>query len=598
MTLHRRLIALAISLLAIGLTLTLTSCRLADFKIANTQVSQLVLTTLTDPKTFNPALIQEFPNIALFCYEGLTKEDGVTGAITPGLAESWKLSADQKRVVFTLRPNLKWSDGYPLTADDVIFTYRDVVFNPDVPTDAKDNFKIGVSGTYPQIRKLDDRRVEFLLPEPFAPFIRATAGPEGVAILPKHRLAPSVRPIGKGKPLPFISTWGTGTRPAEIVVNGPYQIEQFVSGQRAVFRRNPYYWRRDAQGHAMPYIERIIWQFIENTDTQLLRFRSNDLDVMGDVRPLRPEYVSLLKREEQRGRFHVQYGGPWSGTLYLTFNLNKGRDLKGQPLVDPIKSRWFNNPAFRQAVAYAIDRNRINNNIFRGLGVIQNSPISVQSPFFLSPEQGLKVYDYQPEQAKALLQQAGFRYNDRGELFDETGHRVQFTLLTNAGNKVREAIGTQIKQDLAKVGIQVDFSPINFNTLMDYLYGSRQWDAHMIGFTGGVEPHSAANLWMSDGGSHSFNLKGQPGQPPIAGWEASDWEREIDRLLIAGARELNEQKRRAIYGEFQKVVQENLPVIHLVNDTAMMAVRDRVQGLRYSGLPSWGLWNIAELKLR
>lgn len=581
-------------LLTFVLAIALSACNASNLKTEAAQ-SQLVLTTLTDPKTFNPALKQEFPNIFLFTCEMLTRENGVTGDIEPDLAESWEISEDKKRVVFTLREQLKWSDGEPLTADDVVFTYEDVIFNKQIPTDFKDDLKIGASGLLPKVRKLDDRRVEFVLPEPFAPLLRATAGPDGIAILPKHVLEESVQSKSSDGNLRFLSTWGTDTDPTKIVVNGPYQIESFTSGERLVFRRNPYYWQRDAQGNQMPYIERIVWQFIENTDTQLLNFRSGDLDVMGDVRPLRPEYFSLLKREEKRGKFKIYNGGPWSGTTYITFNLNKARDKNNRPLVDPIKSRWFNNLAFRQAIAFALDRQKMLNNIFRGIGETQNSPISVQSPYY-SPKDGLK-YDYNRQQAKELLLGAGFKYNAQGQLLDAEGNRVRFTLLTNSGNKIREALGAQIKEDLSKIGIQVDFNPINFNTLIDKITASRDWDCHMIGFTGGIEPHGTANLWISSGGSHSFNLKQQPGQPSISGWEASDWEQEIDRLFTAGARELDEAKRKIIYGEFQRIVQEQLPVIYLVNETALVAVRDRVQGLKYSGLPTWGLWNIQELKI-
>lgn len=575
--------------------LTIVACQPAKLPPRTAQ-SQLVLSALTDPKTFNPALIQEFPNIALFCYEGLTKSDGQTGEIKPGLAESWQISDDQKRVVFKLRQGLKWSDGQPLTADDVVFTFE-TIFNSKIPSDLKDGLKIGPQGVFPKVQKLDEQRVEFELPEPFAPLLHSLSGaPDNVTILPKHSLSQSVETIGSdGNPL-FISTWGTNTDPAKLVVNGPYLIDSYRSGQRIVFRRNPHYWRKDEQGTPLPKVDRIIWQFVENVDTQLLKFRSGDLDVMGDARPLRPEYFSLLKREEKRGNFKLQNGGPWSGTLYMTFNLNKARDKTGKAIVNPIKSRWFNTLAFRQAVAYAIDRERMNNNIFRGLGIIQNSPITVQSPFFLAPKDGLKVYEHNPNRSRQLLEKAGFRYSN-GQLLDSEGNRVRFTLITNSGNKVREAIGAQIKQDLSKIGIQVDFSPINFNTLIDKTSTSRDWDAHLIGFTGGVEPHSGANLWMSAGGSHSFNLKQQPGQQPLQGWEANDWEQEIDRLFITGARELDPKKRKQIYAQFQTLVQEYLPVIHLVNDSALMVVRDRVAGLKYSGLPSWGLWNIEELKI-
>ncbi|MCL6432832.1 MAG: ABC transporter substrate-binding protein [Leptolyngbyaceae cyanobacterium HOT.MB2.61] len=585
--------------LASLLLLLLSGCHPSNFRSRAAQGSQLVLSALTDPKTFNYANNQSFPNIFLFAYEGLTRENGVTGEVEPALAESWEMSADKKQIVFTLRQGLKWSDGHPLTADDVVFTYRDIVANPDIPTDAKDSLRIGPKGLFPQVRKLSDRRVEFLLPEPFAPLLRATSAPDGVLIMPKHALAETLRTKGSDGNLKFISTWNTDTPPEQIIVNGPFLLESYTAGQRLVFRRNPYYWRKDAQGNSLPYIDRIVWQFVESTDTQLLRFRSGDLDVMGDSRPLRPEYYSLLKREEKRGNFQVYNGGPWSGILYMAFNLNKAQDASGKPIVDPVKSRWFNNLAFRQAVAHAIDRDRINVNLFRGLGVIQNSPISVQSPYFLSPKDGLKVYEYDPQKAKDLLLKAGFQYNHQGQLLDSEGNRVRFTLLTNASNLVRVAIGSQIKQDLARIGIQVDFNAINFNTLGDKISTTRDWDAHIIGFTGGIEPHSSANFWMSNGASHYFNLAPQPGQqPPIQGWQVTDYEKEIDRLFIAGARELDETKRKAIYADFQRLVQEQLPILLLVNDSALMAARHTVDGLKYTGLPSWGLWNIHELRVK
>lgn len=586
-------------LLLVVCLLPLNGCQ-TQLKTQAAQGSQLVLSTLIDPKTFNFANNQTFPNIFLFAYEGLTREDG-EGNIRPALAESWTISDDNKRVTFTLRDGLKWSDGAPLTAEDVVFTYRDIVFNPAVPTDSKDSIRIGPNdrfpeGVYPTVRRVGDRQVEFTLPEPFAPFLRATAAPDGIMIMPQHKLEQTLTTKGADGNLQFISTWNTDTPPQEIVVNGAYLLESYTPGQRLVFRRNPNYWRKDAQGNGLPYVDRIIWQFIENTDTQLIRFRSGELDVMGDARPLRPEYFSLLKQEDKRGNFQVYNGGPWSGVLYLTFNLNPAKNKDGKPIVDPVKLKWFSNLAFRQAVAHAIDRDRINNNIFRGLGIVQNSPISVQSPYFASA--GLKVYNHDLDQAKQLLQSAGFRYNAQNQLLDADGNRVRFSLLTNSGNKVREAIGAQIKFDLSKIGIQVDFTPLNFNVLVEKTSTSRDWDAHIIGFTGGIDPHGAANLWLSTGGSHSFNLKQQPGQPPIQGWQSYEFEKEIDRLMIAGARELDETKRQAIYADYQRVVQANLPVIFLVNDRALMAARNTITGIQYSGLPSWGLWNVDELQVK
>ncbi|MBD2070412.1 ABC transporter substrate-binding protein [Leptolyngbya sp. FACHB-671] len=584
--------------LVLLIALLLSGCRSLIAETKASSLSQIVLTSLQDPATFNPMLNQEFPSIFLFSFRGLTTEDGETGEVKPDLAESWEISEDGRRVVFTLREGLRWSDGEPLTADDVVFTIQDVILNEKIPTDNKDDLRIGANGEFPQVQKLSDRQVEFLLPEPYAPLLRALNGPPtGVVILPKHTLQGSVETLDSQGNSLFTSTWATNTDPTKVVVNGPYKMERYTPGERLTFERNPYYWEKDAAGQQLPYIDRIVWQFMESTDTQLLSFRSGDLDAIGDVRPLRPEYFELLKREEERGKFTVYTGGEWSGTTFITFNLNRGKNAQGQPLVDPIKSRWFNTLEFRQAIAHAINRPRMINNIFRGISKPQDSPISVQSPYYLSPEQGLKVYDYDLDKARQLLQSIGFSFNAEGQLFDADGNRVRFSFLTNSGNEIREAIGSQIRADLAQIGIQVDFRPISFNTLITRVTTTRDWECFMIGFTGGIDPHSGANLWTSKGGSHMFNLGPQPGEPQITGWQPNDWELEIDRLFTAGARELDESKRQEIYGNFQRIVQEQLPVIHLIHEIALVAVRDRIQGLKYTGLPSWGLWNIQELKV-
>lgn len=567
--------------------IALAGCNPTQLKTEAASIPQLVYSVLSDPKTFNYPLSQESPNIFGLTYEGLVTENGVTSEIEPDLAESWEISPDKKRIVFTLREGLKWSDGEPLTAEDVVFSYNDIYFNEDIPTDVRDVFRIGKSRALPSVRKLDDRRVEFTLPEPFAPFLRTT----GTAILPAHALRESVKTKDRdGKPK-FLTTWGIDTPPEQIIVNGPYQLERYATSQRVAFRRNPNYWRKDAQGNPQPYVERVIWQIVESTDTALLQFRSGGLDALS----VAPDYFSLLKRQEKQGKFNIYNGGPATGTTFISFNLNKGK-RNGTPLIDPIKSRWFNTPAFRQAVAYAIDRQRTINNIFRGLGELQNSPISVQSPYYLSPKEGLKVYNHDPEKAKELLLGAGFKYNAQGQLLDSEGNQVRFTLITNAGNKIREAMGTQIKQDLSKIGIQVDYNPIAFGVLVDKLSNSLDWECHLLGFGGGIEPNDGANVWSPEGGLHSFNQKPQKGQPSIENREVADWEAEIGRLYIQGAGELDEAKRKAIYAQTQSITQEYLPFIYLVNPLSLGAVRDRVQGVKYSALGG-SLWNIYELKV-
>ncbi len=388
-----------------------------------------------------------------------------------------------------------------------------------------------------------------------------------------------------------MSTWGTGTDPQKIVTNGPYKLESYNPSQRLVFRKNPNYWRKDKQGNSQPYIERVIWQIVESTDTSLLQFRSGGLDIVGAT----PVSFSLLKKEEKRGKFTIYNGGAAYGQSFITFNLNQGK-RNGKPLIDPIKSRWFNTVEFRQAVSYAIDRQTIINNLFRGLGSPQNSPIDVQSKYYLSPKDGLKVYNYEPEKAKELLLKAGFKYNAQNQLLDGDNNRVRFTLLTNAGSKTAEAMSAQIKQNLSKIGIQVDLSAIAFTVIGEKLHNSLDWECYFGGLIGsGVDPNDGANVWLTEGGLHSFNQAAQVGEEPIEGRIVSDWEKEIADLYIKGAQEFDEAKRKAIYDETQRITQEYLPYIYLVNPLSMAAIRDRIQNVKFSALGAF--WNIYELKV-
>ena len=562
----------------------LTACNPAIIESTASDVPQVVQAILSDPKTFNAILSQESPNVFGLTYEGLVDQNPLTGKIEPALAKSWEISDNKKEITFTLRNNLKWSDGEPLTADDVLFTYNDLILNPQIPNNLRDSLRIGESGEFPTVEKLDNKRIKFTVPEPFAPFLQST----GISIMPKHALAESVQKTdSEGKPV-FLSKWGVDTPPENIIVNGRYQLANYATSERVTFQKNPYYWEKDEQGNQLPYIDRVVWQIVESQDTALLQFRSSGLDLIS----VTPDYFSLLKQEEDRGNFTIYNGGPQYGTNFIGFNLNTGsRD--GKPLVDPIKSRWFNTIEFRKAVAYGINRQQMINNIFRGLGEKQNSPISIQSPYY---DQSVKSYGYDLEKAKNLLLSAGFQYNEENQLLDAEGNRVRFTLITNAGNKIREAMGAQIKQDLAKLGITIDFTPIQFNVLVDKLSNSLDWECHLLGFTGGNEPHFGINLWRTDGNLHTFNQSARSGSTPLQGRKVRDWEKEIESLYIQASRELDDSKRKELYGEAQAIVQEHLPYIYLVNSLSLSAVRDKIEGVQYSALGG-AFWNIEDLKL-
>ncbi|MDJ0657997.1 MAG: ABC transporter substrate-binding protein [Crocosphaera sp.] len=574
-TIYRQIL----TLILVGFSLlTVTACA------SPASDNQVVLSILSDPKTFNAVLSQESPNIFGLTYEGLITENPLTAEKEPALAESWDISDDKLTIVFTLREGLKWSDGQPLTADDVVFSYNDLYLNEKIPNNYRDGFRVGSKGDFPTIKKLDDRRIEFKITEPFAPFLDNASVP----ILPAHILRKTIQETdGEGSPI-FLSTWGTDTPPEDIIVNGAYKLKEYATSQRVVFEKNPYYWKKDQQGNQLPNIETVIWAIVESTDTSLLQFRSGSLDSIS----VSPEYFSLLKSEEERGNFTIYNGGAAYGTVFISLNQNQGK-REGKPLVDPVKAEWFNNVNFRKAVAYGIDRPRIINNIYRGLGSPQNTQVSVQSPYYNTSVEG---YDYNPEKAKELLLQEGFTYNSEGKLLDSKGNEVEFNLITNAGNKIREAMGAQIKEDLGKLGMQVNFSPLAFNVLVDKLSNSLDWEAHIIGFTGGNEPHSP-NIWYTDGNLHMFNQQPQPGMKPITGRVVSDWEKKIEQLYIAGSQELNMDKRKEIYNEAQALVSEYLPFIYLVNPYSLAAVKNRFDGIEYSALGG-AFWNIEKLSVK
>ena len=552
--------------------------------------SRLVVSTPSDASTFNSPLNQSAYSVFGYIYEGLIIENGVTGELEPALAESWEVSEDEQTIVITLKEDLKWSDGEPLTVDDVVFSYNEIYLNDKIPSSLKDILRIGKSGALPTVKKIDNLRVEFSTPEPFAPFVRYAGG---LTILPAHALKESVRTTNSEGELNYLTKWGTDTPVTEIVGNGMYRIKSYAPNQRIILEKNPFYWRQDNQGNNLPYIENIVWQVIENTDNQLLNFRSGELDTI----KVAAEMFPLLKREENRGKYTIYNGGPTSTSSFICFNINQGKNAQGKPLVDPIKSRWFNNKAFRQAIAYGINREAMTNNIYRGLGAPQYSPIPVTSPFYLSPEEGLKIYNYDPEKARKLLLGAGFKYNQNGELLDSEGNQVEFTLLSSAGRKVREQMATQINQDLAKLGIKINMQFLSFNTYVRKLSLSKDWEVYLGGFTGGsIEPHGGYNIWSVNGRLHTFNQGPQPGDEKIEGWKVNDWEQQIDDLYIQASQVFDEDKRKEFYGQAQQIIADELPFIYMVNPLEFDAIRNRIKGINYTELGG-GFWNLYELQI-
>jgi len=524
--------------------------------------NKIVLRLSSDPKSFNPILAQESSttSVTSLMFVGLVKIDPFTQEPVPELAQSWQVSDDGKRWIFTLRDGLKWSDGESLTAYDVEFTFNSLIYNPDIPNSAKDIFQ--VHGRKIQVRAIDDRRVEFVLPDVFAPFLRSLTQ----EILPRHILEKWVR----DKKFNFV--WSLGTKPKEIVVNGPFRLKRFLPGQVVELERNPYYYRK-----GLPMLDGVIMLIISSDDSAFLKFLEGELDVIS----LRALDYSLLKRLSPEG-IKIYKLGPALGSNFLAFNLNPNSSLPRYKL------NWFREEKFRQAIGHCIDREGIIKTVYRGLAEPQYGPMNSSNGFFYNPN--LCEYDYDLNHARTLLSELGFQDKDGdGILEDRFGHRLELNLITNANSSERVQIASMIASDLARCGIKCNFVAVDFNNLVIRLTNSFDWELILIGLTGGMDPHFGRNVWHSSGSLHIW----WPKEPhPFF-----DWEKEIDEIFERGVRVLNEGKRKALYDKWQKIISCKVPVIYTITPFRLFAVRDRIIGIKpspYLGL----LYNIDEISIK
>jgi len=532
----------------------------------------LNLATIADPKSFNAIMAKETSTteITNLIFEGLTRVNGISGKVEPNLAERWEVSEDGLTWTFHLRTDVQWSDGHPFTAHDVEFTFNRLINNDDHPNSARD--VLSVEGKFPDIKGLDDHTVRIVTPTPYAPFLRAL----GTEILPKHKLEKMVEERR------FASGWGLDTDPKEIVGTGPFMLVKYLPAQRVILKRNPNYWRKDAAGNRLPYLGEIVYLIVQNEDVARLKFDSKEIDVYS-VRG--EDYHDMAKRAPAEN-YTIYPLGPAYGSSFVVFNLCADRDPKtGQPLMDPVKLSWFSDVRFRKAVAHAMDRRSMIKVALYDLGYMQDGPMSPREGYFYNPN--VVKYPHDPKKARALLKEAGFEdRNGDGVVEDAKGNPVKFVLMTNSGNKVREQLAGMIAADLRKVGLDVQPALLEFNLLTTKLDTCVGWEAILLGLTGGPEPHFGQNVWQSSGQLHMWY--------PRQKKPATDWEARIDQIFDKGVQELDPEKRKKLYDEWQLIVSDKLPFIYTVLRASIVAVRNRLGNLApatYGG----ALWNLDEL---
>ncbi len=536
----------------------------------------LTFATISEPLTFNLAIANDASSSGVlgYLFEGLTEVSWLTDEVEPALAESWSRSDDGLTWTFFIRRDVNWHDGEPFTAYDVDFTFNSIIYNDDIPASSRPTFNFRFldeeTGQWQEspmtVRALDDYTVECVLPVPFAPFLRSM----GTAIYPRHILE---KHVDDGS---FIETWDIETDPAEIIGTGPFTIESYEPMSRVIMQRNPDYWLKDEAGNSLPYLDRVVQNIVPDLETELAKFLAGESDIHG---VLGEEFADLEPQQEE-GNFTIYRRGPAFGTTFLGFNMNPGKDSEtGDPYIAPEKLAWFQNKEFRQAVAHSIDKDAIIDAVHHGLGYPQWAAISPAAGDFHNPD--VRKYEYDLDKANDMLDGLGWTDTDGdGIREDGAGNPIEFSLVTNTGNSVRERASAVISQGMEQIGLKVDFQLIEFGDLVGHLTTTYDWEAMVIGLTGGTEPHGGITVWHSSENLHLWN--------PNQSQPATEWEAEIDELYITGSQELDRAKRIGYYLRAQEIVAENVPLIYTTLSERLSAVRN-VFGNSTPTL--YGLWD-------
>jgi peptide/nickel transport system substrate-binding protein len=520
---------------------------------------QIVLYQLGDPKSFNLITAAETSSTDILgrVYEGVVDRNPLTLEWEPRLAEKWEIASDNLSAVFTMRKGVVWSDGKPITAQDVVYTINDIILNQEkdsegnflLNTNQRDSFLVGEA--YMKVELIDDYRFKVTLPSLYAGLLETMA----VAPMPKHIFEPLIKEKGIAAVNSF---WGVDTDVTKVVGSGPFLIDQYVPSQKVVLKRNPTYWMKDAKGQPFPYLDKVVFLTVDNQNTAVLKFQSKELDIYG----LRGSDVATLIPKKKELNFELYNGGPASGTTFLVLNENP------DGVKDPVKLAWFNDRRFRTAMAYLVDKETIINNLMFGFGFPQDSFIPTFSPYYWKGA-AAATPEFNPEKAKKLLDEMDLKdRNGDGVREDAKGNRVAFNLITNAGNTVREGVGNLITQEAKKVGVDITFKPGDFNTMVTALTSTYDWEGIVIGLTGGVDPISAANVFPSSGNLHMV----EPNQKQ----PRRDWEKDVDKWWDYANLTLDENKRKEGFQKIQEIWLQELPWIYTTNEAAIYGYRNTI----------------------
>jgi len=538
---------------------------------------RLVLSLRAEPKTLNPLTATDRPSREVIL--GAMQADLVninreTQLTEPALAKSWKLSSDNLRYTLVLRKGVRFSDGHPLDADDVLFTFR-VYLDENVHASQRD--LLIVDGKPITVRKIDSWTVEFQLPKTYSVGERLF---DGIAILPRHLLE---KPYAEGK---LTQAWTLSTPPNQWAGLGPFRLREYVPGQRLVLERNPFYWKQDAKGNRLPYLDELVFLFVPSSDAQVLRFQSGELDVISS---LGAENFNVLSHQQRN--YTMVDAGPGLEYNFLFFNLN---DLgEKTPLEIVRKQKWFRDVKFRQAVSLSVDREAIVRLVYQGRGEALWGPVTPGSHRWANTSLPHPLRSV--ERARQLLKEAGFSLvngpNGDPVLTDSKGKPVEFSILTSSSNADRMKMSTLIQEDLKQLGMRVQLAPMEFRSLFDRITQTKEYEACVLGLASfDADPNSDINVWLSSGGTHLWN--------PSQTHPATTWEAEIDRLMEQELDAPNYEQRKKLYDRVQEILAENQPMIFLASPHILAGAKNTLGNFHPAVLEPYVLWNAEQLYVR
>jgi peptide/nickel transport system substrate-binding protein len=528
----------------------------------------------SEPKTLNPVTATDAVSREVIgrLMGDLIEINRSTQQTEPALAKSWKISPDSRTFTLQLRKGIRFSDGYPFDADDVVFSFNVYM---DEAIDSPQRDLLIIDGRPITVTKLDQYTVRFALPRPYAAAERLF---DGLAMLPKHLLE---KPYHEGH---FAQAWSLNVQTAEIAGLGPFRLKQYVPGQRIVVERNPYYWKVDRENQRLPYLDELVFLFVGTEDAQVMRFEAGETDI---ISRLSSENYNLLSREKSRAGSQLADLGPSLEYNFLLFNLN---DLSGKKLEEVAgKQAWFRDLKFRQAISAAVDRESIVRLVYGTRGAALWGNVGPGNKLWIN--QAIPHPAHSVEAARQLLKSDGYSWNPTGQLLDAAGRPVEFSIITSSSNSQRMKMATLLQDDLSHLGMQVHVVPLEFRAYIDRVFQSFDYDAAIMGLGGGdADPNPEMNVWAFAGTSHLWHLgETQP---------ATDWERELDQLMQQQMVTLDYAKRKQLYDRAQQLIAENLPFIFLGTPNILAGASSRVGNFHPAVLDPYTLWNADELYVR